>query len=68
MGAHAAGIAGKSVKRGRVNTIIGCDPAGPLFNINDPTSRIASGDAEHVECIQTDSRNFGIGAAICDGI
>lgn len=67
MGAHVAGVAGKSVRRGRVNSIVGCDPAGPLFSVNDPFSRIAPGDANHVECIHTDSRNFGIGAAICDG-
>jgi pancreatic triacylglycerol lipase len=68
LGAHIVGMAGKSVRRGRVRTIIGCDPAGPLFNVNDPANRIAPGDGEHVECIHTDSRNFGIGAAICDGM
>ena len=28
LGAHVAGIAGKRVTRGRINTIIGMDPAG----------------------------------------
>lgn len=66
LGAHIAGVSGKNIRRGRANTVIGLDPAGPLFNVNDPTTRVAPGDAEYVECIQTDSRNFGIGAAICD--
>jgi hypothetical protein len=62
-------MAGKSVRLAgkRINTIIGCDPAGPLFNVADPATRIAPGDGKFVECIQTDGRNFGIGAAICDG-
>ena len=62
------GFVGKNVQRGRVKTIIGCDPAGPLFDQNNPVTRIAATDAEHVECIHTDSRNFGIGAAICAGL
>lgn len=62
------GFVGKNVQRGRVKTIIGCDPAGPLFDESNPASRIAATDAEHVECIHTDSRNFGIGAAICAGL
>jgi pancreatic triacylglycerol lipase len=28
LGAHVAGFAGKTVRRGRINTIIGLDPAG----------------------------------------
>ncbi|CRK89447.1 CLUMA_CG003192, isoform A, partial [Clunio marinus] len=66
LGAHVAGMAGKSLTRGKFNTIHGVDPAGPLFNVNDPSTRLAVGDAEYVECIHTDSRNFGIGDAICD--
>lgn len=31
LGAHVAGIAGKRVTRGRINTIIGMDPAGKIL-------------------------------------
>lgn len=47
--AHVAGLAGKQTTRGRVNTIVGLDPAGPLFSQNNPSERLASGDAEYVE-------------------
>lgn len=52
--AHVAGFAGKSTRRGKVNTIIGMDPAGPLFNVNLPSERLASGDAEYVEGLSED--------------
>lgn len=42
-------MAGKQTTRGRVNTIVGLDPAGPLFNENNPAERLASGDADYVE-------------------
>lgn len=47
--AHVAGMAGKQTTRGRVGTIVGLDPAGPLFNENNPDERLASGDADYVE-------------------
>lgn len=64
LGAHIAGIIGKNVRRGRVNTIIGLDPAGPLFDANNPRNRLDSTDADYVEVIHSDTRNFGIGAVI----
>lgn len=65
LGAHIAGIAGKSVRNlRRINTIIGLDPSGPLFSITAPTTRLARTDAFYVECIHTDNRSFGIGAPI----
>lgn len=58
------------MKRGKLNTIIGLDPAGPLFDVREPEERIAVGDAEYVECIHTNGGilgvGFGIGANICD--
>jgi pancreatic triacylglycerol lipase len=61
------------VTRGRVNTIIGLDPAGPLFDINNRSERLAVGDAEYVECIHTNGfgtfsflGSFGIGSPICE--
>lgn len=44
-GGHTAGLTGKKVSGGRVQTIIGLDPAGPLFNMNAPNDRIADQDA-----------------------
>lgn len=53
LGAHCAGIAGKNVKHGRINTIRGLDPALPLFSYSKPAERLASTDADYVETIQT---------------
>lgn len=62
--AHICGAAGKRVRRGRINTIIGLDPAGPLFDGTAPINRLDFGDADYVEVIHTDVGTFGIGAAI----
>ncbi|CRK87466.1 CLUMA_CG001267, isoform A [Clunio marinus] len=61
LGAHVAGFTGKSVTRGRVNTIIGLDPAGPLFPVGDPTGRLDVGDAVYVEAIHTNGGTLGSG-------
>lgn len=45
LGGHAAGLTGKKVNGGRVQTVIGLDPAGPLFSTGSPHERIDSGDA-----------------------
>ncbi|CRK90495.1 CLUMA_CG004162, isoform A [Clunio marinus] len=66
LGAHVAGFAGKNVNRGRINTIIGLDPAGPLFPIRNPSERLNATDAEYVEIIHTNSRMTGIGFPIGD--
>lgn len=57
-----------AVRRGRINTIQGLEPAGPLFSVNDPANRLAVGDAEYVECIHTNGGllSAGIGAHIGD--
>lgn len=54
LGAHLAGVVGKSMKVGKISVIYGLDPAGPLFSINDPDKRLDKGDAEYVEVIHTD--------------
>ncbi|XP_058065520.1 phospholipase A1 VesT1.02-like [Anopheles bellator] len=59
LGGHAAGIVGKRVTRGRLNTVIALDPAFPLFSINDPGNRVASGDANYVEVIHTNGGLLG---------
>jgi pancreatic triacylglycerol lipase len=59
--AHVAGMTGKNVRGGRIGTIVGLDPAGPLFSVNNPSQRLASGDAIYVEAIHTNGRANGIG-------
>jgi pancreatic triacylglycerol lipase len=67
IGAHIAGHVGKNVRRGRVNTIVGLDPGGLLYSINNPEERLDAGDAEYVEAIHTNGGGFadlGIGVPI----
>lgn len=69
LGAHVAGHAGKNVRRGRINHIIGLDPAGPLFSVSNPAGRLDAGDAVYVEGIHTNGPTLlivgaGIGAPI----
>ncbi|ALC45595.1 CG6271, partial [Drosophila busckii] len=58
LGAHVAGYAGKNTN-GQVHTIVGLDPALPLFNYNKPAKRLASTDAYYVESIQTNGGTLG---------
>ncbi|XP_039493721.1 phospholipase A1 2 [Drosophila santomea] len=53
LGAHVAGYAGKQVGQKRVHTIVGLDPALPLFSYDTPDKRLSSEDAFYVESIQT---------------
>lgn len=59
--AHIAGYAGKTVQLTTINTIIGLDPAGPLFSVMNPYERLDVRDAEYVEVIHTSSRFSGLG-------
>ncbi|EDV92800.1 phospholipase A1 VesT1.02 [Drosophila grimshawi] len=59
LGAHVAGFAGKTVGEGRVHTIIGLDPALPLFSYDKPSKRLSSEDAFYVESIQTNGGKLG---------
>lgn len=59
--AHMAGIAGKNVRAGRINTIVGLDPAGSLFSMNQPQERLARDDAAYVEVIHTNGGALGFG-------
>jgi len=63
LGAHIAGMTGKNVRSGRVNAIIGLDPAGPLFSMNSPDARLNRGDAVYVESIHTNGGLLGAGIA-----
>lgn len=42
--AHVAGHAGKVLKAGKIPAIFGMDPAGPLFDQNDPSNRLSVHD------------------------
>uniref|UniRef100_A0A6P4FJJ7 Phospholipase A1-like n=1 Tax=Drosophila rhopaloa TaxID=1041015 RepID=A0A6P4FJJ7_DRORH len=53
LGAHVAGYAGKKVGDKRVHTIVGLDPAMPLFSYDKPNKRLSTEDAFYVESIQT---------------
>lgn len=58
LGAHIAGLAGKMTKR-KVASIIGLDPARPLFRVEKPEERLAADDAEYVEVIHTNGNALG---------
>lgn len=64
LGAHISGVAGKKFINGKVRKIVGLDPAGPLFEINDPDNRLNPESAEHTECIHS-GFYFGIKEPIC---
>lgn len=54
-----------------INTIIGLDPAGPLFSVRNPEGRLDASDATYVEVIHTNGPTLliagaGIGAPIGD--
>lgn len=59
LGAHVAGYAGKYIKTGQIYTIIGLDPALPLFSYNKPDQRLSSTDAYYVESIHTNGGELG---------
>ncbi len=62
-----AGAAGKRTTRGLVETIVGLDPAGPLFSLDDPANRLHHTDANHVESIITDGGRLGFQHPIAHG-
>lgn len=59
LGAHIAGIVGKNLTCGRLETIFGLDPAGPMFFVFQPESRLDVTDAKYVEVIHTSYQGFG---------
>ncbi|XP_019891155.2 phospholipase A1 isoform X2 [Musca domestica] len=73
LGAHVAGYAGKNVKNGKISTIIGMDPAFPLFDYEKPDKRLAKTDGQYVQSIQTNGGKLGFrepigeGAFYCNG-
>lgn len=59
LGAHVAGYAGKYVGGRKINTIVGLDPAKPMFKHSDPGRRLSNTDARYVEVIHTNGNSFG---------
>ncbi|XP_055386255.1 phospholipase A1-like [Condylostylus longicornis] len=59
LGAHVAGFAGKNIKRGKLPSIIGLDPALPCFKVDAIDERLSAGDAEYVETIHTNAGILG---------
>ncbi|XP_053691228.1 phospholipase A1-like [Sabethes cyaneus] len=59
LGAHVAGIAGKSLKRGNLSTIVALDPALPLFSLQDVENRVDIDDAAYVQVIHTNGGFLG---------
>ncbi|XP_055845591.1 phospholipase A1-like, partial [Episyrphus balteatus] len=70
LGAHVAGIAAKHLKQQNktLQLIVGCDPAFPLFDYNDCSSRLCHTDAKFVETIQTSGGRLGFLRPIGAGV
>lgn len=56
--------AGKLIKNGKINKIVGLDPAKPFFNYNDASDRLADTDAYYVEVIHTCAGTLGFSQPI----
>jgi len=63
LGAHAAGHHGKATP-GTIGSIVGLDPAGPLFSVDTPAQRLHHTDANNVQNIVTNGGTLGLHAAI----
>ncbi|RZC36887.1 Lipase and/or Abhydrolase 6 domain containing protein [Asbolus verrucosus] len=59
LGAHVAGFAGAEL--GNLSRITGLDPAGPLFESQDPRARLDQSDAGFVDVIHSNGENLILG-------
>lgn len=66
LGAHVAGLAGKTIERGQLESIVGLDPARPLFSWEKPNERLANTDAQFVETVHTNRGQNGFSRPIGD--
>jgi len=66
LGAHIVGAAGKRTAQ-QINSVVGLDPAGPLFSLDAPADRLDAGDALYVESIVTDAGRLGFQHPIAHG-
>lgn len=64
--AHIAGHAGKNIQRGRIDTIVALDAAGPRFSSRSAKERLDFTDAAYVEVIHTNTRISGFKLPIGD--
>jgi hypothetical protein len=64
LGAHACGLVYQHLTNEKFGKVIGLDPAGPLFDINNTATRINPDSATYVECIYT-GYPLGIRAPLC---
>lgn len=60
LGAHICGIAGKNMKYGKPYSIIGLDPALPLFHLKHTNHRLHYSDAKYVQIIHTSGGFLGV--------
>ncbi|ENN80261.1 hypothetical protein YQE_03256, partial [Dendroctonus ponderosae] len=65
LGAHIAGNTGART-RGLAGTIVGLDPAGPLFTVNNINNRLDPTDAQYVHVIHTNDGVMGFGIPMGD--
>lgn len=70
LGAHLSGLSARWLDSsfGKVNTIVGLDPAGPGFSFNDVENRLNRSDANYVLVLHTDTRMYGMREAIGHGM
>lgn len=59
------GAAGKRTAQ-NIAAVVGLDPAGPLFSLDDPANRLHATDAQYVESIVTDGGRLGFEHPVAD--
>lgn len=65
LGAHLIGVAGAQVN-GLVASLVGLDPAGPLYTVGNIDNRIDPTDGDYVQIIHTNAGFLGFGSSIGD--
>lgn len=63
-----AGLAAKKIRRGKIGSIYGLDPASFGFPFENPKHRLAKSDAQYVQVIHTNTRFYGISQPIGHGL